>query len=234
MKKMILLSATAALLFTACDTSKSGDYQTSIDTDKDKFSYAVGSDIGLSLEDFKDEINLDALFQAIADKVNGEESKVTAEEATAVKTEIFKKLREKAEADKKVKAESNIEEGKTFLETNKVKDGITTTESGLQYRVITKGEGEVPTSDSKVKVHYKGTLIDGTVFDSSYKRGNPATFRVGGVIKGWSEALLLMNVGSKYELVIPADLAYGERGAGKDIAPNSTLIFEVELISIEK
>ena len=125
-----------------------------------------------------------------------------------------------------------MEVGNKFLEENKVKEGVTTTESGLQYEIIIVGEGTIPTADSKVRVHYHGTLLDGTVFDSSVDRGEPATFGVNQVIKGWTEALQLMPVGSKWKLVIPSALAYGDRGAGGDIGPNSTLIFEVELLEI--
>ena len=131
-------------------------------------------------------------------------------------------------------AEKNMEEGEKFLSENKKKKGIVTTKSGLQYIVLSEGNGARPKATDKVKVHYKGTLIDGTEFDSSYKRGEPAVFQVKGVIPGWTEALQLMKVGSKYNLFIPSNLAYGQRGAGSKIGPNVTLIFEVELLSIEK
>ena len=127
----------------------------------------------------------------------------------------------------------NLEEGKTFLFINKDKEGVVTTESGLQYEVITKGDGPTPKATDQVKVHYRGTLLSGKEFDSSYKRNQPATFRLNGVIKGWTEALQLMSVGSKHRLYIPAELAYGDREVGPDIGPNSTLIFEVELLGIE-
>lgn len=236
MTKLIITALTAALLFTGCEmsSSSSDNFKSSVKTEKEQFSYAVGTDIGASIEDFKGEIDLDALFQAISDKYNEKEPMITDSAATAVKTEVFKRIRELKDAERKKKAEENVGAQKKFLDENKTKEGVVTTESGLQYKVIKQGEGEIPTANDKVKVHYKGSLLDGKVFDSSYKRGTPATFRVGGVIKGWTEALQLMPVGSKYELYIPAELGYGARGAGKDIAPNSMLIFEVELLSIEK
>jgi FKBP-type peptidyl-prolyl cis-trans isomerase FklB len=131
-----------------------------------------------------------------------------------------------------VVSEKNREDGAAFLAANKSKAGVVTTDSGLQYKILTQGEGSTPKQNDKVTVHYSGTLLDGTEFDSSYKRGKPATFQVNGVIRGWTEALQLMSVGSKYRLFIPADLAYGQRGAGQKIGPNTMLIFDVELLSI--
>jgi FKBP-type peptidyl-prolyl cis-trans isomerase len=133
----------------------------------------------------------------------------------------------------KKESEANIAAGKKFLEENKKKKGVTVTASGLQYEVVKQGNGATPKATDTVKVHYKGTLLDGTEFDSSYKRGQPASFPVNGVIKGWTEALQLMKVGDTFKLVIPADLAYGERGAGGMIGPNATLVFEVELLGVE-
>jgi FKBP-type peptidyl-prolyl cis-trans isomerase FklB len=146
----------------------------------------------------------------------------------------FDKVNQRKEAEKSAKGAANLEEGQKFLAENKTKEGVTTLESGLQYQVITTGTGEKPTLTDRVKCHYHGTLIDGTVFDSSVDRGEPSVFPVNGVIKGWTEALQLMPVGSKWKLFIPADLAYGANGAGDKILPNSALIFEVELLSIEK
>jgi FKBP-type peptidyl-prolyl cis-trans isomerase FklB len=142
-------------------------------------------------------------------------------------------MMEKQMAHREKAAEENLREGQAFLSENAQKDGVKTTESGLQYEVIEKGSGKTPTPESTVTVHYRGTLIDGTEFDSSLRRGEPATFPVNGVIAGWTEALQLMSEGAKYKLYIPADLAYGERGAGQAIGPNETLIFDVELLSVE-
>ena len=144
------------------------------------------------------------------------------------------RMRKKQEEKNKVSSQSNIEKGNNFLAENKNKDGVVTTASGLQYKVIAQGNGSKPVPTDKVSVHYRGTLIDGTEFDSSYKRGKPVSFPVNGVIKGWTEALQLMNVGSKYQLFIPSNLAYDKRGAGQTIGPDAVLIFEVELLGIEK
>ena len=171
------------------------------------------------------ELNLEILSSAFTATTMDEELKLSQEDANSIIQVYFQAAGEKVSQD-------NLEEGNAFLEANKAKEGITTTESGLQYEVITEGSGAKPTAESQVRVHYHGTLLDGTVFDSSVDRGDPAVFGVGGVIKGWTEVLQLMPVGSKWKVYIPADLAYGERGAGADIGPNSTLIFEVELLEI--
>ncbi len=147
---------------------------------------------------------------------------------------IYKEIKDKKEGKTKEMAAANLEKGKKFLEENKKKPGIKVTDSGLQYEILEAGEGKKPALTDKVKCNYKGTLIDGTVFDSSYDRGKPATFGVNQVIKGWTEALQMMPVGSKWRLYIPSELAYGERGAGKDIGPNEVLIFDIELLGIEK
>jgi FKBP-type peptidyl-prolyl cis-trans isomerase FklB len=157
--------------------------------------------------------------------INGKEPKINNDQALMIIQNYFAKKQS-------AMSEEKIDEGRIFLEENKKKEGVTTLESGLQYTVITKGTGPKPKLEDNVTTHYHGTLIDGTVFDSSVDRGEPASFPVGGVIKGWTEALQLMNVGSKWKLFVPYDLAYGERGAGQQIGPYSTLIFEVELLSI--
>ena len=163
--------------------------------------------------------------------ITGKTGVMTKEAATTYMREGMESIKEKALA---VKYADNKAEGEKFLADNKGKEGVVTTPSGLQYKIITKGTGEIPADTSKVKVNYKGTLIDGTEFDSSYKRNEPATFRANQVIKGWTEALTMMPVGSKWELYIPQDLAYGGRETGGQIKPFSTLIFEVELVGIEK
>ena len=203
-------------------------------TDKEKLSYAIGMNIGQSMK--KDSLDIDPaiLSRAIKDAVTGSKPAMTEEEArtivTAFRTEMVKK--QQAEAQKA--GEVNKQAGDKFLAENKTKDGVVTLPSGLQYKVIKQGDGPKPTASDTVVTNYRGTLIDGKEFDSSYKRGQPATFPVGQVIKGWTEALQLMPVGSKWQLYIPANLAYGDRGAGGDIGPNSTLVFDIELLSIEQ
>jgi FKBP-type peptidyl-prolyl cis-trans isomerase len=158
---------------------------------------------------------------------------LTDEEVGAGMQQLQKTHTERMQAEQKVAADKNLADGEAFLKENATKEGVVTTESGLQYKIITAGEGPKPGAEDVVKVHYRGTLLDGTEFDSSYKRNEPVTFPVGGVIPGWVEALQLMPVGSKWELYIPSGLAYGPGGAGGQIGPNSTLKFEVELLSIE-
>jgi len=201
---------------------------------KEKVSYVIGTNIARSLKNIKDEIQMDILINGMKDQFNEKPLKLDGEEANTIMRDFSMKIKNKQEEQNKLIAEQNLEKGKIFLEQNKNVNEVVTTESGLQYLVLQKGEGPKPEQTDKVKVHYRGTTIDGNEFDSSYKRGNPAVFPVTGVIKGWTEALLLMNVGSKYKLFIPSDLAYGENGAGPKIPPNSVLIFEVELIEIEK
>lgn len=201
---------------------------------KEKVSYVIGTNIARSLKNIKDEIRLDILINGMKDQFNEKPLKLDGEEANTIMRDFSMKIKNKQEEQNKLIAEQNLEKGKIFLEQNKNVNDVVTTESGLQYLVLQKGEGPKPEQTDKVKVHYTGTTLDGNEFDSSYKRGNPAVFPVTGVIKGWTEALLLMNVGSKYKLFIPSDLAYGKNGAGPKIPPNSVLIFEVELIEIEK
>ena len=181
-----------------------------------KASYAIGADIGNAFK--KQELDLDpkAVAAGIADALAG---KTTLNEAEirATLEEFQKTFASKAEARSKVAGEKNVKEGETFLAANSKKEGVKTTASGLQYKVLTSGKGKTPTAADTVKVHYKGTLIDGSVFDSSIDRGEPAEFPVGGVIKGWTEALLLMKEGAKWQLFIPSDLAYGERGDRKSV-----------------
>lgn len=202
-------------------------------TDKERQSYAVGMNIGESLHRQPVELDSNSLIQGLKDSMAGGKTLMTEDEAKASLTELGQQVRAKQEEKVKQAAETNKKEGEAFLAANKTKPGVVTTPSGLQYKILKEGTGPKPTAADKVVCNYKGTLINGTEFDSSYKRGQPATFPVGQVIKGWTEALQLMPVGSKWQLFIPADLAYGERGAGNDIGPDSTLIFEVELLSIE-
>jgi len=207
--------------------------KTSLKTDKEKASYAIGMDIGSNLKKQSIEIDPDVLAQGLKDSYSGGKTLLTEQESRDALTALQKERFEKQQEERKVLGEKNLKEGKEFLTKNKKKKGIKTLESGLQYRVIKEGTGKTPKADDKVSVNYKGTLINGTEFDSSYKRGKPATFPVNGVIKGWTEALQLMKEGAKWELFVPSDLAYGERGAGNNIGPNAVLIFEVELLSIQ-
>jgi FKBP-type peptidyl-prolyl cis-trans isomerase FklB len=173
------------------------------------------------------------MAQAIKDVTSGGKTLMTEEEVRTVITDFQKELAAKQEAKAKEGSIKNLKDGETFLAENSKKEGVVTLPSGLQYKVEKKGAGKKPGPNDSVTVHYKGTLIDGTEFDGSYKRGEPVSFPVGGVIPGWTEALQLMEEGSKWQLFIPANLAYGERGAGAQIGPNSTLIFEVELLKVQ-
>jgi len=200
-------------------------------TQKDKISYAIGLDVANSLKKNELDVDPDVLTTAIKDVLSNSKPQMTDQEAKETLTALQKDRQAKQQERNKVLGEKNKKEGDAFLAKNKKLEGIKTLQSGLQYKVITAGKGKSPKASDTVTVNYAGTLIDGTEFDSSYKRGQPATFPVGGVIKGWTEALQLMKEGSKWQLVIPADLAYGEQGR-PGIPPNSVLIFEVELISI--
>lgn len=198
-------------------------------SDKDKFSYALGMNYGTMFTKQEVDVDVDALVKGIKDAQGGK-SLLTDEQMRQVLMDAQKQMAEKREAKRKVDAEVNKKKADEFLAANKAKAGVTALPSGLQYKVLTPGTGDKPASNDTVTVHYKGTLTDGTEFDSSYKRGQPATFGLNGVIKGWTEGLQLMAAGSKYEFVIPPDLAYGESGR-PNIPPNSLLIFEVELLS---
>ena len=195
-------------------------------TEMEKVSYSLGVNVAKSVQaQGLESIDAPAIAKAFKDVFEGNDLDISEEEANLVLQDYFTKINNKPQ-------EANIGTGMKFLEENAKKEGVVTTASGLQYTVITKGDGEQPKETDNVTVHYHGTQLDGTVFDSSVERGQPASFPVNGVIPGWVEALQLMNVGSKYKLFIPSNLAYGERGAGGAIGPNATLIFEVELISI--
>jgi FKBP-type peptidyl-prolyl cis-trans isomerase FklB len=200
---------------------------------KDKVSYSIGLDIGMTFQKQKMEINTDVLAAGVKDGLSGAKPLLTPEEVRQVMTQFSKDMREKTAAASKEVAEKNTKEGEKFLAENKAKPGVKTTASGLQYKVDKEGNGTPPKETDTAVVNYRGTLIDGTEFDSSYKRGEPATFPVNRVIKGWTEALQLMKPGAKYHLYIPSNLAYGPGGTGGDIGPNATLIFEVELLSVK-
>ena len=201
--------------------------------ERDKVSYSIGVDIGSTFKKQNMDINPEALLMGLRDATTGKTPQMTADEMRTTMTNYSNTMREKAAATAKEAGAKNATEGEKFLAENKSKEGVKTTESGLQYKVVKEGTGPQPKATDTVEVHYRGTLIDGTEFDSSYERGEPATFPVNRVIPGWTEALQMMKVGSKYQLVIPAKLAYGERGAGQEIGPNSTLLFDVELLGIK-
>ena len=192
----------------------------------EKVSYALGLSLGSNLKsNGLDGLDYKKLAKGIEDLMEGAQPEMSIEEAQAIINAYFQDLQNKA-------FEANIAEGKKFLAENAAREGVVTLESGLQYEVLTAGTGATPKASDTVKVHYHGTLLSGDVFDSSVKRGEPATFGVTQVIRGWVEALQLMPVGSKWKLFIPSDLAYGAQGAGQSIAPHTTLVFEVELIDI--
>ena len=192
----------------------------------DKFSYAIGLGIGQNLLSMgAQSINVEDFAQAIKDVLDRKETAISHNEAREIVNKYFEELETKLNAE-------NIEKGKSFLEENAKRPGVVTLPSGLQYEVITEGNGKKPSATDRVKCHYEGTLIDGTLFDSSIERGEPAIFGVNQVIKGWVEALQLMTEGAKWKLFIPSELAYGAQQAGEMIPPHSTLIFEVELIEV--
>jgi FKBP-type peptidyl-prolyl cis-trans isomerase FklB len=211
-------------------------------TDKDKQSYAIGMSIAKSLQNQSKYVDLDPkiLEQGLKDSLSGGKTLLTEEEMRTTLTALQVLVRQKAQEmqaqlqkEMQEKAEANKKAGDEFLATNKTKEGVVSLADGLQYKVLTEGTGPKPTASDTVECNYRGTLIDGTEFDSSYKRGQPLTIGVSGAIKGWTEALQMMPVGSKWELYVPSDLAYGPRNAGPQIGPNSTLVFQIELLSIK-
>lgn len=229
MKKLLLFGS----LLVAALSVNAGVAKESLDTDSKKVSYIIGQNYGSSMFRQFVEVDVDTFMAGFKDGYAGLTNVFSEEEMQEIMTKFQAELRAKAEIKQKELAERNLKKGKEFLDANKAKEGIKTTESGLQYKVVQEGSGEKPTAEDTVTVNYRGTTLDGTEFDSSYKRNKPATFPLKGVIKGWTEGLQLMKTGAKYEFYIPAELAYGERG-NRGIEPNSTLIFEVELISFTK
>jgi FKBP-type peptidyl-prolyl cis-trans isomerase FklB len=204
-----------------------------LDTDAAKASYAIGANVGKSLRNDEIEIDPAAFVRGLRDGMSGGKMLMTDEEVMAALVKLKQDSRAKREAHLRELSADNEKKGAAFLAANKTKDGVVTLPSGLQYKVVKQGDGPTPTLHDTVVCNYRGTLVDGTEFDSSYKRGQPATFPVSGVIKGWSEILQRMPVGSTYQVFIPSDLAYGER-APASIGPNSTLIFDIELLSIKE
>ena len=217
----------------ATAAKKPGPAPLVLKTPKDKASYAIGMNIGKGLH--KDSVDVDPaiLLRGLKDGMAGGKTLLTDDEAKSAMVAIQADLRKKQEAKMAIAGDANKKEGDEFLAQNKTKEGVVTLPSGLQYKILKEGTGPKPSASDSVVCNYKGTLIDNTEFDSSYKRGQPATFPVGQVIKGWTEALQLMPVGSKWQVFVPSDLAYGPRAPGGTIGPNATLIFEIELLSIQ-
>jgi FKBP-type peptidyl-prolyl cis-trans isomerase len=208
-------------------------WATELNTDEQKLGYIIGMDIGKSLRQQGTEVDIDSLMDAIRATYNGEELAMTDEQAAAIRQEYVQKRQAAQQAEVAAAGGKNLAEGQKFLAENKLKEGVQTTASGLQYKVLTMGDGAKPAATDTVKVHYRGTLLDGTEFDSSYARNEPISFALNRVIAGWTEGVQLMPIGSKYMFYIAPDLAYGEAGGGP-IPPNSTLVFEVELLDIEE
>ena len=228
MKRFAIFTATLCLSSVVFAQNKApAQATTQLKDQKDKVSYSIGLDIGFNFVKQNIDVNSEALAAGIRDAVAGK-PQLTDQQVKETMSAFEKEMQDKQAAKGKEAASS----GEKFLAENKSKPDVKTTASGLQYKVLKEGNGATPKATDRVKVNYRGTLIDGTEFDSSYKRGEPLTLPVNGVIKGWTEALQLMKVGSKYQLFIPASLAYGERGAGAQIPPNSALIFEVELLDV--
>lgn len=222
-----ILSAT--LLLSACG---SGTGSASLDTDDQKASYGIGMDVGSNLLPAKGRLDMAAFRQGLEDALAEREGAVPEADLQTALQAFSAAVMEEQQQKQEEAGTKNLEEGEAYLAENGAKEGVTTTESGLQYEVLREGEGPAPMAEDRVSIHYRGSLIDGKEFDSSYDRGEPAVFGVGGVIPGFSEALQLMEVGGHYRVVIPGDLAYGPNGSGPDIGPNATLIFEIELLEI--
>ncbi|HER63053.1 MAG TPA: FKBP-type peptidyl-prolyl cis-trans isomerase [Desulfobacteraceae bacterium] len=207
--------------------------QAELTSDIQKLSYALGLDLGSYFKTLGEDLDLEVLHQGLLDSYKGNTPLLTQEETAEIQQQFAQKQQEKQIKEKVEMITKNKEAAEEFLKENAAREGVKTTESGLQYLVISQGDGPKPKAEDMVKVHYKGTLLDGTEFDSSYSRNEPAVFPLNQVIPGWTEAVQLMNVGSKFKLFLPPDLAYGDRGAPPVIEPGSLLVFEVELLGIE-
>lgn len=236
-----LLLAASAVFVVACSkpategaAAPAASDASDLATDAQKFGYAIGVDLGKSLATVKDEVDVAALKKGLDEVSAGKEPRLDDKARQDIKDSVSKKIQEKQLAERTKAAEDAKGKGEAFLAENGKKEGIKTTASGLQYETLTEGTGATPTAADKVEVNYKGTLLNGETFDSSYDRGQSVTFPLANVIPGWTEGLQLMKAGGKSKFYIPAALAYGDRGAGGKIGPNETLIFEVELIKVEK
>ena len=231
---LILTVCAGCLFLSSCDkiqkfTAQGKAKELKLETEEEKMSYILGWILSENTKKSESRLQSQAFVKGVQDNLNGQPPALSQEEMTALSQKIRKQAEEKQQALMK---EKHKMDGSTFLEENKKKEGVKVTESGLQYEVLSEGKGKSPTAESEVEVHYRGTLIDGTEFDSSYKRNATASFPLNRVIKGWTEGLQLMKEGAKYKFYVPSDLAYGARGQGK-IPPHSTLIFEVELIKVK-
>jgi len=205
----------------------------SLNTGQEKYSYAIGMNVGGSLREQELDLALPAFLQGFQDVYSGGATEMSEEDMHEALGILQQTMRSRQAEKAQAASAKNIEAGKAFLEANKAAEGVQVTASGLQYKVLQAGTGATPKLSDTVTTHYAGTLLSGKEFDSSYRRGEPASFPVQGVIAGWTEALQLMTVGSKWRLYIPSELAYGERGAGQDIEPHSTLVFDIELLAIK-
>jgi FKBP-type peptidyl-prolyl cis-trans isomerase len=219
-------------MFYGCEGETDLKAPVSLAGDEELASYGFGQEIGNSLLPMKDYVEIDKLFRGIEDALDGIESPVPMAELAQAGQRFVQKVEEEQQTEMEAVGVENTQEGEAFLETNALVEGVTVTDSGLQYLILEEATGPTPESTNQVRVHYRGTLIDGTEFDSSYSRNEPATFGVQGVIPGFGEGLQLMSAGSKYRFFIPSELAYGANGAGGMIGPNATLIFELELLEI--
>lgn len=229
--KLAVFIAVLSISFAACQSEKS---RSDLKSQKEKVSYSIGMDIGKNLKQNNVEVDPAFVAQGIKDILEGRQVLMADSEVQTVMAQFQQEMMQKQMKKMQEDAGKNKKDGQDFLDENKKKQGVVTLASGLQYQILQSGNGEMPKLTDKVKCNYIGTLINGTEFDNSYKRGEPAVFPLNGVIKGWTEALQLMKVGDKWRLFIPSDLAYGDQGAGQQIPPGATLIFEVELLSIEK
>lgn len=235
-KKMLVLALVAATSVIGACAKKDGEAATpangELTTDGQKFGYSIGIDLGKSLKPVKDDVDIASLKAGLDDAINDVTPKLDDKQREEVKMTVAKKLQEKQVAEREAQSSKAKEAGEKFLAENAKKEGVKTTASGLQYEVLTEGKGAHPKATDTVTVHYKGTLLNGEEFDSSYAREQPVTFPLANVIPGWTEGVQLMTPGSKYKFYIPSALGYGERGAGVKIGPNETLVFEVELLSV--
>lgn len=231
--RLLAVCACAGLLF-ACAKKEEAAKPVELSTDPQKFGYSIGIDLGNSLKPVSAHVDIAALKQGLDDVTAGTTPKLDDAAREAIKTTVSQKMQEEQVKQREEAAAKATTEGEKFLAENATKEGVKSTASGLQYKVLKEGAGESPTAADEVTVHYKGTLINGEEFDSSIARGQPVTFPLGNVIEGWTEGVQLMKPGAKYQLFIPSKLGYGERGAGVKIGPNQTLIFEVELIEVKK
>lgn len=240
MKRELIMAAAVSAVLVGCnlesstETAASAAAPIALDSEEKRISYGMGAGLGDRIKRESFGVDVEAFAQGMRDALSGAERLMSQEEVMQEMQAFQQKQMAKMQAEQDAMAEKNLQESEAFLADNGAKDGVVTTESGLQYKVVEAGDGAIPTIDDTVEVHYRGTLIDGTEFDSSYARGETVTFPVSGVIPGWTEALQLMSVGSKWQLAIPSDLAYGPGGTGGGpIGPNAALVFDVELLAIK-